>query len=97
MPVAVAVVVGFQLRLVALVALVVVERAVEVPETMAPRERMDWVEVVDPDRPRPQQQVEVVRELLWCVMHCQMFRYQIFMQRMTWVVHQQTISHLQQH
>jgi hypothetical protein len=81
--VVVAVVVGFQLRLEALAALVVVERAVEVPETMAPRERMDWVEAVDPDRPRPQQQVEVVRELWWCVMRCQMFRYQIFMQLTT--------------
>jgi hypothetical protein len=83
MPVVVAVVVGYQPQLVAQVALVAVERAVEVPETMAARERMDWVEAVDPDRPRPQQQVEVVRELWWCVMRCQMFRYQIFMQQTT--------------
>jgi hypothetical protein len=82
---------------VVLVVLVAVVRVVAAQAQLELQERQTPVAVEAVVRSLVLFLERVVRELLWCVMHCQMFRYQIFMQRMTWVVHQQTISHLQQH
>ena len=88
---------GFRLRLVVLVVLVAVARVAAVLEIMEPQERTGLVAVVALDQAAVQLQERVVRELWWCVMRCQMFLHLIFMQQTTWVDHQLTISHLQQH
>jgi hypothetical protein len=83
-PVVVAVVDGFPIGLAALVvraaAATAVVAAVLITEGLDHR---TLVAVVVRELPVVLLLERVVRESWWCVMHCQMFRYQIFMQQTT--------------
>ena len=80
-----------------LVVLVAVVRVVAAQAQLELQERQTPVAVEAVVRSLVLLLERVVRELWWCVMRCQMFLHLIFMQQTTWVDHQLTISHLQQH
>jgi hypothetical protein len=68
---------------VVLVVLVAVVRVVAAQAQLELQERQTPVAVEAVVRSLVLLLERVVRELLWCVMRCQMFRYQIFMQQTT--------------